>query len=132
MVFGVNHVGGFLLTGLLMPVLREAAVQSGRRGSTRVVNLTSAAHRISPIRFNDWNFEKTVAELPKEERPAEDLPRNFYKEEDTYTGLVQLHMSEERPIRIRAGRSMLMLLLECTGFWHTDKARRPTSSLRRP
>ncbi|KAI0864745.1 NAD(P)-binding protein [Xylaria cubensis] len=44
-----NHVGGFLLTNLLMPALLEA-------GESRFVNLTSSGYRLTPFRFDDWNF----------------------------------------------------------------------------
>lgn len=48
--FGVNHIGHFLLTNLLLPLLAEG-------GGGRVVNLTSAAHKYSPIRFDDMHFD---------------------------------------------------------------------------
>ncbi|KAI8627615.1 NAD(P)-binding protein [Xylariaceae sp. FL1651] len=44
-----NHVGGFLLTNLLMPALLAA-------GEARFVNLTSSGYRLSPFRFDDWNY----------------------------------------------------------------------------
>ncbi|KAJ5750655.1 Short-chain dehydrogenase [Penicillium manginii] len=66
MQFGTNHIGHFLFTNLLMAQLKNAAKASGR-GSTRVVNVTSAGHRLSPIRFHDYNFEGK--EVPVDERP---------------------------------------------------------------
>ena len=42
MHFGVNHLGHFLLTALLLPRLRETAATTGR--SARVVNLSSDSH----------------------------------------------------------------------------------------
>ncbi|KAJ3540961.1 hypothetical protein NM208_g4823 [Fusarium decemcellulare] len=50
MHFGVNHIGHFLLTNLIMPVLLKSP-------SPCVVNVSSAAHRSSPVRFDDYNFE---------------------------------------------------------------------------
>ena len=44
-----NHVGGFLLTNLLVPAMLAA-------GEARFVNLTSSGYRLSPFRFDDWNF----------------------------------------------------------------------------
>ncbi|HEY5337733.1 MAG TPA: oxidoreductase [Rhizomicrobium sp.] len=49
--FGTNHLGHFLLTGLLTPALLKA-----RRA--RVVSLTSLGHTLSPIDFDDPNFER--------------------------------------------------------------------------
>ncbi|KAK9769150.1 putative Short-chain dehydrogenase [Seiridium cardinale] len=47
-----NHVGHFLLTNLLVPKLVAAGDDS------RVVNLSSHGHRISPFRFDDYNFSE--------------------------------------------------------------------------
>ncbi|EXJ67994.1 uncharacterized protein A1O5_08609 [Cladophialophora psammophila CBS 110553] len=66
--FGTNHIGPFLLTNLLMPKLVRAA-QSSATGSTRVINVTSQGHMISPIRFSDHSFHKRPEEIPAEERP---------------------------------------------------------------
>ena len=43
-VFATNHLGPFLLTNLLMPLLHEGS---------RIVMTSSEAHRISPFRFSD-------------------------------------------------------------------------------
>ncbi|WZH40744.1 Short-chain dehydrogenase [Fusarium acuminatum] len=53
--FSANHVGHFLLTNLLMPALLAAAAEDEDRGA-RIVNLTSLGYRISPVRFDDYNF----------------------------------------------------------------------------
>ena len=50
--FATNHLGHFLLTCLLAPALINAA-------PARVVALSSIGHRLSPVRFDDINFEKT-------------------------------------------------------------------------
>lgn len=50
MQFGTNHLGHFLFTVLLSDALRAAA-------PSRVVVLSSAGHRVSPIRWDDPNFE---------------------------------------------------------------------------
>ncbi|KAJ5387006.1 Short-chain dehydrogenase [Penicillium cosmopolitanum] len=83
MQFGTNHVGHFLFTNLLMTQLKNAAKVSGR-GSTRVVNVTSAGHRLSPIRFHDYNFEGK--EVPVDERPPDGLPPMFSPTADGYNG----------------------------------------------
>ena len=47
--FATNHVGGWLLGNLL--------VRGGKIGDGgRIVNVGSAGHRFSGIRFEDWNF----------------------------------------------------------------------------
>ena len=66
--FGTNHIGPFLLTNLLLPKLLAAA-QKSPSGSTRVINVTSAGHIISPIRYSDHKFQKRPEDIPSEERP---------------------------------------------------------------
>ncbi|MFZ3598557.1 SDR family NAD(P)-dependent oxidoreductase [Streptomyces sp. BH104] len=50
MQFAVNHLGHFQLTLGLLPALRAAH-------GARVVNVSSGAHRMSGIRWDDVNFE---------------------------------------------------------------------------
>lgn len=47
--FGVNHIGHFLFTCLLAPALLAGA-------PARVVNLSSAGHKYSPVDFDDPHF----------------------------------------------------------------------------
>jgi NAD(P)-dependent dehydrogenase (short-subunit alcohol dehydrogenase family) len=47
--FATNHLGHFLLTGLLAPLLRPGA---------RVVSVSSRGHRFSPVVFEDIHFQK--------------------------------------------------------------------------
>jgi NAD(P)-dependent dehydrogenase (short-subunit alcohol dehydrogenase family) len=47
--FATNHLGHFALTNLLWPALADGA---------RVIELTSGAHRISAIRWDDLHFER--------------------------------------------------------------------------
>jgi NAD(P)-dependent dehydrogenase (short-subunit alcohol dehydrogenase family) len=49
--FSANHLGQFQLTAGLWPVLR-------RTGDARVVSVSSRAHRIAPVDFEDPNFER--------------------------------------------------------------------------
>jgi NAD(P)-dependent dehydrogenase (short-subunit alcohol dehydrogenase family) len=48
---GTNHLGHFVLTGLLAPALLAAA-------PARVVNLSSGGHMISDVHWDDPNFER--------------------------------------------------------------------------
>lgn len=50
--FGVNYLGHFLLTWLLLDTLKD----SGKCGQySRVVHVSSSAHCIGEIRLNDLN-----------------------------------------------------------------------------
>jgi NAD(P)-dependent dehydrogenase (short-subunit alcohol dehydrogenase family) len=90
--FGANHIGPFLLTNLLLPLLLEAASES-EPGQTRIVSLSSGGHRISPIRFHDWNIEGK--EVPTEEEFKAGLPPAFLKKtEDGYLSIVAYSQSK--------------------------------------
>ncbi|XDG09826.1 hypothetical protein ABKA04_009441 [Annulohypoxylon sp. FPYF3050] len=79
MQFGANHIGPFLFTKLLFPLLEAAARQSSA-GATRVINLSSHGHRLSTIRFHDYNIENK--EVPLEEKPFSPLPPTFARVQD--------------------------------------------------
>lgn len=49
--FATNHLGHFMLAGLLLPLLKA-------RGGARVVALSSIGHRVAPVNFDDIHFEK--------------------------------------------------------------------------
>jgi len=55
LTFASNHIGHFLLTSLLMPKIKTAG------SGARVVNLTSSGHKVSPVRFDDYNFSDGAA-----------------------------------------------------------------------
>ncbi|KAF2709906.1 retinol dehydrogenase 13 [Pleomassaria siparia CBS 279.74] len=79
--FGSNHIGHFLLTNTLLPLLLLAASPQANAnatvpgGATRVVNVTSLGHRLSPVRFHDYNFEGK--EIPAAEKYPGELPPMF-------------------------------------------------------
>ncbi len=53
MMFGVNHIGHFLLTNLLLDRLKEC-------GPSRVVNVSSSAHNFGKIDFDCLKIHKTL------------------------------------------------------------------------
>jgi NAD(P)-dependent dehydrogenase (short-subunit alcohol dehydrogenase family) len=57
--FGTNHLGHFLLTCLLAPALVKGA-------PSRVVSVSSRGHHLSPVVFDDVNYERR----PYEKWPA--------------------------------------------------------------
>jgi NAD(P)-dependent dehydrogenase (short-subunit alcohol dehydrogenase family) len=52
--FGVNHLGHFALTGLLLPKLKD-------QPAARIVSVSSHAHRAGRIHFDDLNAEKSYS-----------------------------------------------------------------------
>lgn len=54
--FGVNHLGHFLLTNLLLDVVTKTK-------DSRIVVLSSGAHRSGKIMFNDINWEKSYSKF---------------------------------------------------------------------
>jgi NAD(P)-dependent dehydrogenase (short-subunit alcohol dehydrogenase family) len=101
--FGVNHIGPFLLTNLLLPLLLRAASSPDiPPGSVRVVNLTSAGHRLSPVRFSDYNLERS--EVPEEEDHFKPLPGAFAKcTDDGYNPIVAYCQSKSANILFTVG-----------------------------
>jgi len=59
--FGVNHLAHFALTGLLLSTMVKSSTQDFQ---SRVVCLTSAAHRYSSIVFDDFNLAAPGAYEP--------------------------------------------------------------------
>ena len=51
MQLGTNHLGHFLLTGLLAPALRRGA-------PARIVCVSSSGHRFGPVDFDDPHYER--------------------------------------------------------------------------
>jgi NAD(P)-dependent dehydrogenase (short-subunit alcohol dehydrogenase family) len=48
--FGTNHLGHFALTGLLIDLIKKTR-------SSRIVNVSSTAHKIGKLNFDDLNWE---------------------------------------------------------------------------
>lgn len=54
MHFGVNHLGHFLFTNLLVPALLRSPAGAS------VVNVSSAGHQASPVHLEDVNFDVSL------------------------------------------------------------------------
>jgi retinol dehydrogenase-12 len=54
LTFALNHLAYFLLTNLLLDLLKSTALQAGE---ARIVNVSSAAHRGERIHFDDLQFQ---------------------------------------------------------------------------
>ncbi|MBT8146915.1 MAG: SDR family oxidoreductase [Gammaproteobacteria bacterium] len=54
LTFAANHLGGFLLTQILLPALLKA----GEDGGARVVFTSSLGHKSGPLDFDDLNMSK--------------------------------------------------------------------------
>ncbi|XP_051872185.1 retinol dehydrogenase 12-like [Pristis pectinata] len=54
--FGVNHLGHFLLTYLLIDLIK-------RSSPARIINVSSAAHKMGKIQFDDLNSEKNYSPM---------------------------------------------------------------------
>ncbi|KAJ4376029.1 hypothetical protein N0V83_001309 [Neocucurbitaria cava] len=101
--FGSNHIGHFLFTNLLVPQLLKAA-PSNPVGSTRVVNLTSLGHRLSPVRFSDYNLERLGEKVPPEEMHPDPLPPMFQQSAaDGYNGYVAYGQAKTANILFSVG-----------------------------
>lgn len=55
MQFGTNHLGHFLLTKELMPLVEQAAAGGS---DARIVNLSSRGHHFAPVDLEDPNFTR--------------------------------------------------------------------------
>lgn len=100
--FATNHLGPFLFTHLLIPKLRAAtAAPNGsetgggngpttrNRGTTRIINLSSHGHAMSPVRFHDYQFHHYVYDgVPESQKPPKGLPEGFLRTVDGYPALI--------------------------------------------
>ncbi|KAK2604800.1 hypothetical protein N8I77_007700 [Diaporthe amygdali] len=87
--FFTNHLGPFYLTYLLLPKLRTAAKEDEPKGATRIVNLSSHGHRLSPVRFYDYQIYHYVYDgVPDSQKPPKGLPDGFLRLVDGYPGFI--------------------------------------------
>ena len=68
--FATNHLGPFLFTNLIMEKICKSM-------SPRVVIVASDGHRLSPIRYHDYNFDVCYARVP----PGANYDSNFIRRE---------------------------------------------------
>jgi NAD(P)-dependent dehydrogenase (short-subunit alcohol dehydrogenase family) len=103
LTFGTNHIGHWLWTSLLTPLLLPQSDRPSR--ASRVVNVTSLGYRLSPIRFHDYNFEGKP--VPTEEEPPKGLPPHM-----------KPNMAENRPYQgfCAYGQSKTANILHCVSL----------------
>lgn len=89
--FGTNHIGHFLFTNLLLEKMGSEVGSSQGVGSTRIVNVTSAGHRLSPFRFHDYNIDGKP--VPDEEQPPAAMIAAYGKVE-AYNGWIAYGQSK--------------------------------------
>ncbi|KAK6351926.1 hypothetical protein TWF718_005071 [Orbilia javanica] len=82
MQFATNHVGHYLFTCLVMPKL-IAAAKNSPKGATRIINVSSIAHLLNPIRFSDHNWEGR--EVPEEEKGDAEMHLYFQETDVSFT-----------------------------------------------
>lgn len=86
-----NHVGPFLFTDLIL----SKALGSASNHSLRVVNVSSHGHRLSPIRFSDYAFEKDLYDgVSEAEQPPRKVLPGFLQVKDGYPGFVAYGQSK--------------------------------------
>ena len=71
-----NHIGHFVLVNLIMPKLLAAA-KTNPAGATRIVNVSSFGHNLSPARLSDVNFDKPASSIPENERKNKELESEY-------------------------------------------------------
>jgi NAD(P)-dependent dehydrogenase (short-subunit alcohol dehydrogenase family) len=62
--FAGNHLGHFVLTNRLLPLLRAAAARAAR-GATRIINMSSSAHTYAPgLNWDDLQMVENFVPMP--------------------------------------------------------------------
>ncbi|HEY1996669.1 oxidoreductase [Paraburkholderia sp.] len=103
--FGVNLLGHFALTGLLMPALERAADAAGSTGDRpRVVTIASIAHKTGQLDFADLQSAKSYS------------PMRAYRQ----SKLADLMFAFELDRRLRAADSRVMSVAAHPGVAHTN------------
>ncbi|TPX56878.1 hypothetical protein PhCBS80983_g04224 [Powellomyces hirtus] len=92
--FGTNHLGHFLLFQLLKDVLLASSTPAF---NSRVVSLSSSAHRISSVDFNNINFENGGYDMWKSYGQSKTANIHFSNEVDRRYGSQGLHSTSVHP-----------------------------------
>jgi NAD(P)-dependent dehydrogenase (short-subunit alcohol dehydrogenase family) len=96
MQFATNHLGPFLLTNLLLPVILRGG------DAKRIVNTSSEAHRISPVRFSDINQEPGKV-IEQEDMPRRGLPKGMLRGKGGYEPAVAYGQSKTANVLFAIG-----------------------------
>ncbi|OGR25613.1 MAG: short-chain dehydrogenase [Desulfobacterales bacterium RIFOXYA12_FULL_46_15] len=98
---GTNHLGHFALTGRLMDMIRSTR-------ESRIVNVSSIAHKMGNINFDDLHWEKRA-----------------YKKWDAYgdSKLANLYFTFGLQKRLEKVKSSVMVAAAHPGWTHTDLQR---------
>jgi len=91
--FATNHLGPFLLTNLLLASMN---IQD------RIINTSSEAHRISPVRFSDIN-QTPGAKLEIEDLPRRGMPEGILRGDGRYEPSVAYGQSKTANILFAVG-----------------------------
>ncbi|KAI8932664.1 hypothetical protein NX059_010159 [Plenodomus lindquistii] len=97
-VFHTNYLGHFLLFQLLKPTLLASSSPSF---NSRVITLTSSAHRHSPVIFGDYNFDNTEYHFMKAYGQAKTASVYMASAIERYYGSQGLHGLAVHPGAIR-------------------------------
>jgi len=96
MQFATNHLGPLLLTNLLLPVILRGG------DAKRIVNTSSEAHRISPVRFSDINQEPGKV-VEQEDMPRRGLPKGMLRGRGGYEPAVAYGQSKTANVLFAIG-----------------------------
>ncbi|KAH8171316.1 short chain dehydrogenase domain-containing protein [Sarocladium implicatum] len=89
-----NHVGPFLFTDLILSRGSSSGDKEATK-TTRVVNVSSHGHRLSPIRFSDYAFERDLYDgVPEDEQPPRKVLPGFLQVKDGYPGFIAYGQSK--------------------------------------
>jgi NAD(P)-dependent dehydrogenase (short-subunit alcohol dehydrogenase family) len=113
MNFAVNHLAPFLMTNLLLDMLKASA-------PARVINVSSMAHRFAWMRFDDlegkkrWNSfhsyaQSKLANILFTNRLADELNGDGVSVNSLHPGMVKTHLFDNMPAFIRKPSSLIMI-----------------------